>query len=363
VSAAIVTERPLASLEEARQQILAGVMPKAVEVVDLPAALGRVLAESVVARLTLPPWDNSAMDGFAVRAADVAGASPFGDQAGSINPYASPASAGMLPHYFALMPISPRAVAADTVFNYAWQIWKSNLGLLVGITVIQIAANYVIAIPFGAAQAVFEQQKEKEMGIAVSALGQIITNLVQMYLNIGIAQIALKLARRQPAGFADLFGGLPRMLPLIGAWLIAVIPLLVGFLLLIVPGVALGLTGVRLRAYALGSLLGQLPLTIAYADLGAAGGRALLGGADWQRAALWPTVLGLTALALSLAFPLVMRRWRQPEPTVRRGLVVGRLGVGDRHRAACVDFDGQAAARSGQEMSEAPASHPRRDTV
>ena len=43
---------------------------------DLPAALGRVLAEPVGARLTLPPWDNSAMDGFAVRAADVAGASP-----------------------------------------------------------------------------------------------------------------------------------------------------------------------------------------------------------------------------------------------------------------------------------------------
>jgi uncharacterized membrane protein YdjX (TVP38/TMEM64 family) len=77
---------------------------------------------------------------------------------------------------------------------------------------------------------------------------------------------------------------------------------------------ALGLTGVRLGAYALGSLLGQLPLTIAYADLGAAGGRALLGGADWQKAALWPTVIGLTLLALSLGFPLVMRRWRQPEP-------------------------------------------------
>jgi len=77
---------------------------------------------------------------------------------------------------------------------------------------------------------------------------------------------------------------------------------------------ALGLTGVRLGAYALGSLLGQLPLTIAYADLGAAGGRALLGGADWQRAALWPTAIGLTVLALSLAFPLVTRRWRQAEP-------------------------------------------------
>ncbi|HYU14089.1 MAG TPA: VTT domain-containing protein, partial [Stellaceae bacterium] len=74
---------------------------------------------------------------------------------------------------------------------------------------------------------------------------------------------------------------------------------------------ALGLTGVRLGAYALGSLLGQLPLTIAYADLGAAGGRALLGGADW----LLPSAIGASALALSLAVPLLTRRrFRQAQP-------------------------------------------------
>jgi uncharacterized membrane protein YdjX (TVP38/TMEM64 family) len=74
---------------------------------------------------------------------------------------------------------------------------------------------------------------------------------------------------------------------------------------------ALGLTGVRLGAYALGSLLGQLPLTIAYADLGAAGGRALLGAADW----LLPSAIGAIALALSLAIPLLARRrFRQAQP-------------------------------------------------
>lgn len=170
---------------------------------------------------------------------ETAAGHPFGDQVASINPYASPASAGMLPNYFAMAPISPRPVAADAVFNYAWAIWKANLGLLVGITVIQIAVSYAIALPFGAAQAVLEQQQEKEIGIAVTVLAQIINNLVQLYLGIGMAQIALKLARRQPASFGDLFGGLPRMLPLIGAWLIAVVPMLIGFLLLIVPGVIL----------------------------------------------------------------------------------------------------------------------------
>ena len=75
MTAAPTIERPLASLEQAREQILAGIAPKPVETVELASALERVLAEPVHALLTLPPWDNSAMDGFAVRAIDVAGAS------------------------------------------------------------------------------------------------------------------------------------------------------------------------------------------------------------------------------------------------------------------------------------------------
>jgi uncharacterized membrane protein YdjX (TVP38/TMEM64 family) len=67
---------------------------------------------------------------------------------------------------------------------------------------------------------------------------------------------------------------------------------------------ALGLTRVPLGAYALGSLLGQLPLTIAYVDLGAAGERLMLGGASW----IEPTLIGLSALSLSLLIPAVARR-------------------------------------------------------
>ena len=40
------------------------------ERVALAAADGRVLAEPLVAALDLPPWDNSAMDGYALRLAD-----------------------------------------------------------------------------------------------------------------------------------------------------------------------------------------------------------------------------------------------------------------------------------------------------
>jgi uncharacterized membrane protein YdjX (TVP38/TMEM64 family) len=68
---------------------------------------------------------------------------------------------------------------------------------------------------------------------------------------------------------------------------------------------ALGLTRIPLRDYAFGSLIGQLPMTIAYVDLGAAGAQLTLGGAGW----LEPTLIGLAALALSLVVSAHFR-WR-----------------------------------------------------
>lgn len=56
------------SFEEARKIILDAVSPLGAELVPLPDAVGRVLAEDVVAPRDLPAWDNSAMDGYAVRA-------------------------------------------------------------------------------------------------------------------------------------------------------------------------------------------------------------------------------------------------------------------------------------------------------
>lgn len=58
------------SVIEARDNILDRIRPIGVERVDIVSARGRVLAEDVHATRNQPPWDNSAMDGYAVRAAD-----------------------------------------------------------------------------------------------------------------------------------------------------------------------------------------------------------------------------------------------------------------------------------------------------
>jgi molybdopterin molybdotransferase len=68
---------PMITVDEAVAIILGEISasPEA-ERVSVTEALGRVLAEEVVSRREHPPWDNSAMDGYAVRSEDVRTASP-----------------------------------------------------------------------------------------------------------------------------------------------------------------------------------------------------------------------------------------------------------------------------------------------
>ena len=65
----------LTEIDVARRLVLESVAPLGPEPVELADALGRVLAEPVSSAAAIPSFDNSAMDGSAVRAADTEGAS------------------------------------------------------------------------------------------------------------------------------------------------------------------------------------------------------------------------------------------------------------------------------------------------
>lgn len=63
----------LLTFKEAQARILAAIRPLAAEPVPIGAAAGRVLAEDVMSAVDLPPFPSSAMDGYAVRVADLPG--------------------------------------------------------------------------------------------------------------------------------------------------------------------------------------------------------------------------------------------------------------------------------------------------
>ena len=62
----------LLSVAEAQERILSHFQPVATETLQLIKCANRVLAQDITATTDLPPFDNSSMDGFAIRVADVA---------------------------------------------------------------------------------------------------------------------------------------------------------------------------------------------------------------------------------------------------------------------------------------------------
>lgn len=65
-----VSTQKLTSFEEARSLVLMHARPMGIDRVTLSESLQRVLAQDVIAGMNLPPFDNSAMDGYAVRSID-----------------------------------------------------------------------------------------------------------------------------------------------------------------------------------------------------------------------------------------------------------------------------------------------------
>jgi len=136
-------------------------------------------------------------------------------------------------------------------------------------------------------------------GIVWSAIGSVLGALVGFLL-----------ARYVNSGLVDL-EGTPRLGPILlraerGGWRAVAALRLIPIVPHSLANYALGLTRLDLGSYALGSLLGQLPMTIAAVQLGAAGENALSGRADW----LLPTVIGAAALALSFILPRLVAHHR-----------------------------------------------------
>jgi uncharacterized membrane protein YdjX (TVP38/TMEM64 family) len=121
-----------------------------------------------------------------------------------------------------------------------------------------------------------------------SVLGAIAGFLVARYLNSGLIDLE----------------NLPKLGPLLlraeaGGWRAVTMLRLIPVIPHSLSNYALGLTRLSLADYALGSLLGQLPMTVAYVSFGAAGGRMAAGQDGW----LVPVVVGAVALALSILAP------------------------------------------------------------
>src|SRR2546428_12323268 len=113
-SAAKTAQRVL-SVDEALERILARIAALAPETIALGDALGCVLAEDVVADRDVPPFRNSAMDGYAVRGEDVARPNVRLRVVGAIGAGETPARAVGRGEAMRIMTGAPMPDGADTV--------------------------------------------------------------------------------------------------------------------------------------------------------------------------------------------------------------------------------------------------------
>jgi molybdopterin molybdotransferase len=113
----------LLTFEEAQQRVLALVRPLAVELVPIADAGGRVAAEDVRSRVDLPPFASSAMDGFAVLAADLPATLRIVGESAAGRPYESRLEPG------SAVAISTGAVVpegADCVIPVEYVVLRDN---------------------------------------------------------------------------------------------------------------------------------------------------------------------------------------------------------------------------------------------
>jgi len=148
----------------------------------------------------------------------------------------------------------------------------------------------VLAVAAGAAFGVWQGTLWSALG---STLGAIAGFVLARYVNGGLVDLE-SLKRLGPVLLRAERGG----------WRAVAVLRLVPVIPHSLTNYALGLTRLDLGAYALGSLLGQLPMSLACADFGAAGETLAAGKAGWVA----PTAVGLAVLALSALLPRLLAR-------------------------------------------------------
>ena len=160
-----------------------------------------------------------------------------------VNPYASPAPelAETQSASGATGPIVNQPVDIGQIMQHAWQVWQSNLGLLVGVFITLFVVNVGMTIPIMGVTSFLEANDQEPLAMLVSFTGQIASNLIAIFLGIGNVMICLKLARGEQAEFTDLFAGGPRFLPVLAVSILFGLAVGFGFLLCLIPGIILAI--------------------------------------------------------------------------------------------------------------------------
>jgi hypothetical protein len=148
----------------------------------------------------------------------------------------------------------PMEWSASEVVGNAWTATKANLGVLIGAffvawMILSTLQRVFVALCGGGQPSpeelrhIHDFQGWLELVARVQGHGipLLLIQIPSAFLTAGLLKIHLSVARGQAPNFADLFGGGPRFLAMLGAQLLVMLAVFVGFICLIVPGIYLSL--------------------------------------------------------------------------------------------------------------------------
>ncbi len=140
-------------------------------------------------------------------------------------------------------PLRPALPWSPTgAIGFGWHTMKREpmciLVLFVGALVGNLLS--ILGSVFNAIMSVQHDHRLEVIGLVVYGASALISMPVSLWMQMGMTRYAIKLARRQPAGFDDIFTGGP-FWSFLGAGLLVGLGVLGGMLLCIVPGVILAL--------------------------------------------------------------------------------------------------------------------------
>lgn len=176
-----------------------------------------------------PLFGDNAAPGF--------GAGPNNPFGAAANPYAPPQAASYFPPVAATSgKVGNQQVEAGDIINHAFNVWKANLGILVGTFVVVLGVGMALSFVGTIAQTIMLQNRNEAGAFVASFSFSILSNLAQTFLQIGQARICLRLARGQQAEFSELFSGGSRFLPMLGGLILFGLAFTAAFVLCIAPG-------------------------------------------------------------------------------------------------------------------------------
>lgn len=120
-----------------------------------------------------------------------------------------------------------------------WEIFQQNVGGFVGFLIIIFLINVAFGAVGGVLDPAANDPASEQMPSGISALLSVINSVISVPLNAGFYVVAFKLVKRRATTFSDFFRGFNYFLPLLLASIVTGIFILLGLLLLIVPGIYL----------------------------------------------------------------------------------------------------------------------------